>query len=115
MLAGLSDIYIGETIADTEEVEALPAIAVDEPTQGVAHTTAHGILAQRCLVVHHSDHVLLIPIRHGRRTGFEPLLDHRPCSSQLVRHTRVYSILGDGSLRPYTYGASKVQTILLAF
>ncbi len=32
VLSGLNDIYIGETIADTEEVETLPAIAVDEPT-----------------------------------------------------------------------------------
>jgi GTP-binding protein len=32
MVAGLSDIYIGETITDSETVEPLPAIAVDEPT-----------------------------------------------------------------------------------
>ncbi|MEN9913039.1 MAG: hypothetical protein RLY66_447 [Candidatus Parcubacteria bacterium] len=31
-VAGLPDIYIGETITDTESVEALPAITVDEPT-----------------------------------------------------------------------------------
>ncbi|KKS77291.1 MAG: GTP-binding protein TypA/BipA [Parcubacteria group bacterium GW2011_GWC1_43_11b] len=32
MLAGLPDIYIGETICDSAETEPLPAIAVDEPT-----------------------------------------------------------------------------------
>ncbi|MEK9185412.1 MAG: translational GTPase TypA, partial [Patescibacteria group bacterium] len=32
MLSGLSDIYIGETICDSVSAEALPAIAVDEPT-----------------------------------------------------------------------------------
>lgn len=31
-VAGLPDIYIGETITDTESVDALPAITVDEPT-----------------------------------------------------------------------------------
>ncbi len=32
MIAGLTDVYIGDTISDTEDFEALPAIAVDEPT-----------------------------------------------------------------------------------
>jgi len=32
MLAGLPDIYIGETICAEEDVEALPAIKIDEPT-----------------------------------------------------------------------------------
>ncbi|MEI6480628.1 MAG: translational GTPase TypA [bacterium] len=32
MLAGLPDIYIGETICDSEATEALPSIHIDEPT-----------------------------------------------------------------------------------
>lgn len=32
MIAGLSDIYIGETICQNSEQEALPAINIDEPT-----------------------------------------------------------------------------------
>lgn len=32
MIAGLPDIYIGETIATEESVEMLPAITIDEPT-----------------------------------------------------------------------------------
>ncbi len=32
MIAGLPDIYIGETITTDKDVEALPAIAIDEPT-----------------------------------------------------------------------------------
>ncbi len=32
MIAGISDIYIGETVADGNTVEPLPLIAVDEPT-----------------------------------------------------------------------------------
>jgi GTP-binding protein len=32
MVAGLPDIYIGETITDDQNAEPLPAIAVDEPT-----------------------------------------------------------------------------------
>ena len=32
MIAGLPDIYIGETICENEEQEALPAIDIDEPT-----------------------------------------------------------------------------------
>jgi GTP-binding protein len=32
MIAGLPDIYIGETIGSGEDVEPLPAIAIDEPT-----------------------------------------------------------------------------------
>lgn len=32
LVAGLADIYIGETIAATAEQEALPAISIDEPT-----------------------------------------------------------------------------------
>lgn len=32
IVAGLPDIYIGETITTTEAVEPLPAIAIDEPT-----------------------------------------------------------------------------------
>ncbi|MEX0910114.1 MAG: translational GTPase TypA [Candidatus Paceibacterota bacterium] len=32
MVAGLPEIFIGETIVDTESTEALPAIKVDEPT-----------------------------------------------------------------------------------
>lgn len=32
MLAGLPEIYIGDTICDSETAEALPAIKVDEPT-----------------------------------------------------------------------------------
>ncbi|MCH6575084.1 MAG: translational GTPase TypA, partial [Bacteroidetes bacterium] len=32
MIAGLSDIYIGETICENEDQEALPAIDIDEPT-----------------------------------------------------------------------------------
>ena len=32
MIAGLPDIYIGETIADSADTKALPAIKIDEPT-----------------------------------------------------------------------------------
>jgi GTP-binding protein len=32
LVAGLSNIFIGDTICDSEETEALPAIEVDEPT-----------------------------------------------------------------------------------
>lgn len=32
LIAGLPDIYIGETVCESEDTEALPAIAVDEPT-----------------------------------------------------------------------------------
>jgi GTP-binding protein len=32
MVAGIDDIYIGDTIGENAEVEALPTIAVDEPT-----------------------------------------------------------------------------------
>jgi len=32
MVAGLPDVYIGETISDSADQEALPAITVDEPT-----------------------------------------------------------------------------------
>ena len=32
MVAGLPDIYIGETISETSEQKALPAISIDEPT-----------------------------------------------------------------------------------
>ncbi|OHA40684.1 MAG: GTP-binding protein TypA [Candidatus Taylorbacteria bacterium RIFCSPLOWO2_12_FULL_47_20] len=32
MIAGLPDIYIGETVAQNEDAEPLPAIAVDDPT-----------------------------------------------------------------------------------
>ncbi|MDO8517829.1 MAG: translational GTPase TypA [bacterium] len=32
LIAGLSDIFIGETVCDSADVEPLPAIAVDEPT-----------------------------------------------------------------------------------
>jgi GTP-binding protein len=32
MIAGLTDIFIGETICETEDQEALPAIHIDEPT-----------------------------------------------------------------------------------
>ncbi len=32
IVAGLPDIYIGETITDNADVEAMPAIAIDEPT-----------------------------------------------------------------------------------
>jgi GTP-binding protein len=32
LIAGLPDIYIGETVSEREDSEALPAIAVDEPT-----------------------------------------------------------------------------------
>lgn len=32
MIAGLEDIYIGDTISGSEEVEPLPAIHIDEPT-----------------------------------------------------------------------------------
>jgi GTP-binding protein len=32
MVAGLSDIFIGETISDSADAESLPAISVDEPT-----------------------------------------------------------------------------------
>jgi GTP-binding protein len=35
LIAGLSDIHIGETISDNESVELLPNIAVDEPTVAV--------------------------------------------------------------------------------
>jgi GTP-binding protein len=35
IIAGLPEIYIGETITDLETTEALPAIAVDEPTIAV--------------------------------------------------------------------------------
>jgi GTP-binding protein len=30
--AGLTDIFIGETVADSADAEPLPAIAIDEPT-----------------------------------------------------------------------------------
>lgn len=32
MIAGISDIFIGETIVDSESTEAMPQIAIDEPT-----------------------------------------------------------------------------------
>jgi GTP-binding protein len=32
MVAGLTDIFIGETICDSQEAQPLPAIAIDEPT-----------------------------------------------------------------------------------
>ncbi len=32
MIAGLSDVYIGDTVAQTEDQESLPAITIDEPT-----------------------------------------------------------------------------------
>lgn len=32
IIAGLPDIFIGETISDVEDVEALPTISIDEPT-----------------------------------------------------------------------------------
>src|SRR6185437_9141912 len=32
LVAGLTDIFIGETICDSEAAEPLPAIAIDEPT-----------------------------------------------------------------------------------
>ncbi|MDO8522845.1 MAG: GTP-binding protein, partial [bacterium] len=32
LIAGLPDIYIGDTVTDNQNTEALPAIAVDEPT-----------------------------------------------------------------------------------
>ncbi len=32
IVAGLEDIFIGETLTDTENIEPLPAIAVDQPT-----------------------------------------------------------------------------------
>lgn len=32
MVAGLGDIYIGDTVAQNEDAELLPAIAIDEPT-----------------------------------------------------------------------------------
>lgn len=32
LIAGLSDIYIGETISETPDQKALPAISIDEPT-----------------------------------------------------------------------------------
>lgn len=32
LFAGIPDIYIGETVCEDESVEALPAIAIDEPT-----------------------------------------------------------------------------------
>lgn len=32
MIAGIEDVYIGETISDKEDAEPLPMIAVDEPT-----------------------------------------------------------------------------------
>lgn len=32
MIAGLTDVYIGDTIADSPDTEALPSIKVDEPT-----------------------------------------------------------------------------------
>ena len=35
LIAGLSDITIGETITDTEDAEPLPAISIDEPTVGL--------------------------------------------------------------------------------
>jgi len=35
MMAGVADIDIGETVANTTDVEPLPAIAVDEPTIGL--------------------------------------------------------------------------------
>jgi len=35
MVAGIEDIYIGDTITDKEDTEALPTIAVDEPTIGL--------------------------------------------------------------------------------
>ena len=32
LIAGIADVYIGDTIAHTKEVESLPSIAIDEPT-----------------------------------------------------------------------------------
>lgn len=32
LIAGIADVYIGDTIAHTKEVENLPSIAIDEPT-----------------------------------------------------------------------------------
>jgi len=32
VLAGIPDIFIGETICEDDSLEALPAISVDEPT-----------------------------------------------------------------------------------
>lgn len=32
MIAGIADVYIGDTIAHTKDVENLPSIAIDEPT-----------------------------------------------------------------------------------
>lgn len=32
LIAGLTDIFIGETICDSQDAETLPAIAIDEPT-----------------------------------------------------------------------------------
>jgi GTP-binding protein len=45
LIAGLSDINIGETLTTDESIEALPAIAVDEPTIGLqfmANTSPFG-------------------------------------------------------------------------
>ncbi len=32
LIAGISDVYIGDTIAKTKDIETLPSIAIDEPT-----------------------------------------------------------------------------------
>ena len=32
MVAGITDVYIGETLSENEDAEALPAIGIDEPT-----------------------------------------------------------------------------------
>ncbi len=47
MIAGLSDIYIGETIAENKEQAPLPAIKIDEPTISLGFLVNNSPLAGR--------------------------------------------------------------------
>ncbi len=47
MIAGLTDIYIGETIAETNEQDPLPAIKIDEPTISLGFLVNNSPLAGR--------------------------------------------------------------------
>lgn len=47
LIAGLSDINIGETLTDNKDTEPLPAIAVDEPTIGLQFMSNSSPLAGR--------------------------------------------------------------------
>lgn len=47
MIAGLPDIFIGDTVAETKDAETLPAIAVDEPTINVSFLVNNSPFAGR--------------------------------------------------------------------